>query len=110
MTYKIEVLEGAMNVYSSKIGMYLMEGATVDQVRIALATEMEYKAKLEITKLLMTFPHGFFNMNDEVIVNQAAMDDYDTWHKLIHQKIGFIEDYYRSIDEKIEKILQRSDF
>jgi len=87
-----------------------MEDATTDQVRIALATEMEYEAKLKITKLLMTFPHGFLNMNDELIVNQAAMDVYDTWYKSIHQKIGFIDDYYRSIDEKIEEILQRPDY
>lgn len=110
MTYKIEVTEGAINVYSPKIGMYLMEDATMDQVRIALATEMEYEAKLKITKLLMTFPHGFLNMNDELIVNQAAMDVYDTWYKSIRQKIGFIDDYYRSIDEKIEEILQRPDY
>lgn len=38
-----------------------MEDATVDQVKIALATEMEYKTKVEIVKLLMTFSSRFLN-------------------------------------------------
>lgn len=106
MTYKIDTKEGLWNVYSPKIGMYVMEDATVDQVKSTLAIEMEYKTKLEIIKLLITFPHGFFDLNDKLILNQEGMDEFDSWYQHIHQKILYIEDYYRSIDEKIEEILQ----
>jgi hypothetical protein len=63
-----------------------MEDATVDQVKIALATEMEYKTKLEIVKLLMTFPNGFLTTDNEVIDNQEAMDEYESWYKSFIKK------------------------
>lgn len=105
MDYKLEVKEGKINLYSSKIGMYLMEETSIEQVKIAIATEMEYKVKLEIIKLLMTFPHGFYTMDNEIIVNQEAMDEYEAWYKIIRQKIGTLEDYYDLIDEKISTVL-----
>lgn len=85
--------------------MYLMEDATVDQVKIALATEMEYRTKLEIVKLLMTFPHGFLTTDNKVINNQEAVDEYESWYKEIYQRIGFIDEYYSLIDEKIQEII-----
>lgn len=83
--------------------MYLMEDATVDQIKIALATEMEYKTKLEILKLLMTFPHGFLTTDNEVIDNQEAVDKYESWYKKIYQRIGFLDEYYELIDKKIQE-------
>lgn len=104
MNYKLEANNGRMNLYSQKIGMNVMEDATVDQVKIALAIEMEYKTKLEIIKLLMTFPHGFLTTNDEEIVNQGVVDEYEAWYKKISQRIGFIDEYYSLIDDKIREI------
>ena len=103
--YKIEKTNGKFNLYSSKIGMYVMKGATIDEMKIALAREMEYSVKLEIVKLLMTFPHGFSNMDDEIIVYQEAVDVYNAWYSKIYQRIGFLEEYYSLIDEKIMGIL-----
>ena len=36
--YKVEVLQGKWNLYSPKLDMYVMEGASMDEVTIALAT------------------------------------------------------------------------
>lgn len=105
MNYKLEIKDGKYNVLSPKIGMYVMEGATIDEVKIALATEMEYSVKLNIVKLLMTFPHGFSTMDDEVIVHQEAVDAYHAWYEKTHQRIGFLEEYYSLIDEKIKEVL-----
>src|SRR5690625_4845258 len=106
MKYKLEIKDGKWNLYSQKIGMYMMKGATIDEVKIALATEMEYATKLKIAKLLMTFPDGFSTMNDKVIVHKEAVAAYHAWHDKIYQRIGFLEEYYALIDEKILEILQ----
>ena len=37
MTYQIEVLQGKWKLYSPKLSMYVMEGASMDEVTIALA-------------------------------------------------------------------------
>lgn len=42
LTYKVEIVNGKWNLYSPKINMYVMEGASMDEVKIALAREMEY--------------------------------------------------------------------
>jgi len=105
MNYMVEVKDGKWNVYSPKIGMYIMEDATVDEVKIALATDMEYETKLEIIKLLMTFPHGFSTMDGRTIVHKEAVEEYETWHNETHQRIGFLDEYHSLIDEKIRKIL-----
>lgn len=82
-----------------------MEDATVNQVRFALASEMEYKTKLEIIKLLMTFPHGFLTTNNEIITNQEAMDEYEVWHREIYPRIAFLDEYYSLIDRKLQEIV-----
>lgn len=103
MNYKLEVNKGKINVLSARTGIYVMEDATIYQVKIALATEMEYMTKLEIVKLLMTFPHGFLTTNNEMILNQEAMVEYETWHKKIYKRIAFLDEYYSLIDEKSKK-------
>ena len=105
MNYKLEVKDGKYNVISPKIGKCVMENATIDEVKIALATEMEYSVKLNIVELLMTFPHGFSTMDDEVIVHQEAVDAYRAWYDKTYQRIGFLEEYYSLIDKKIMEIL-----
>lgn len=85
--------------------MYIMQEASPAEVKIALATEMEYSTKLDIIKLLMTFPHGFLTTKDEMIINQQALDAYEAWYKTAYQKIRCIDDYYMLIDEKIQKIV-----
>lgn len=105
MNYKLKMKDGKLSVFSPKIGMYVMECATMDEVKIALATEMEYKVKLDMVKMLMTFPHGFATMDDEVIVHQKAVEAYEEWHTKIYQRIGFLDEYYALIDEKIAEVL-----
>lgn len=105
MNYKLEMKDGKLNVLSPAIGMYVMKDARLDEVKIALATEMEYAVKLDIVKLLMTFPHGFSTTDDEVIVHQKAVDAYDAWFEVTYQRIGFLDEYYSLIDEKIVEIL-----
>ena len=82
-----------------------MKGATIDEVKIALITEKEYNVKLEIVKLLMTFPHGYSTMDDKTIVYEEAVEAYEAWYDKIYQRIGFLDDYYALIDEKITEIL-----
>src|SRR5690625_1378362 len=103
--YKLEIADGKWSVYSSKIGMYVMKDATIDEVKIALTTEMEYKVKLDIVKMLMTFPHGFSTMDDITIVHEEAVKSYEAWHDKTYQRIGFLEEYHSLIDEKIMEVL-----
>src|SRR5690625_1585044 len=105
MNYMVEVKDGKWNVYSPKIGMYVMEDATVDEVKIALATDMEYEIKLNIIKLLMTFPHGFSTMDGGAIVHKEAVEKYEAWRHQTHQRIGFPDEYHSLIDEKIKEML-----
>lgn len=105
MSYKIEATDGKYHLYSPKIDMYVMRDATLDEVKITLATEMEYAVKLDIVKLLMTFPHGYSTMDDEIIVYQEAVDAYEAWHHKTHQRIVFPEEYQSLIDEKIREVL-----
>lgn len=104
MNYQLEMKKGKLNVLSPKLGMYVMENATVNEVKIAFATEMAYKVKLDIVKLLVTFPHGFSTTDDEVIVHQNAVDEYEGWYKKTQQRIGFLEEYYARIDKKISEV------
>lgn len=104
MNYKVEFINGNCNLYSSKIGMYVLKDTTIEEVKVALATEIEYKCKLEIVKLFMTFPHGFFTMNDKTYVHEKAVDNYETWYHTINQRIGFIDEYYSLIDKKLREI------
>ncbi|WP_130806684.1 hypothetical protein [Senegalia massiliensis] len=104
MDYKLEARNGKINLLSSKTGMYVMEDASIYQVKIAVATEMEYSTKLEIVKLLMTFPHGFLTTNNEIIVKQKAVDEYEAWYKEIYKLIAFLDEYYALIDKKIQEI------
>lgn len=101
MNYKVEFKDGGWNLYSPKIASYVMEGVSIEEVKIALATEMEYSVKLEIIKLLMTFPHGFSNMNGEIINLPEAVEEYDNWYSKTQQRIGFLEEYYSLIDKQI---------
>src|SRR5699024_3106483 len=103
--YQLENVNGKYNLYSSKINMYVMENVTLDDIKVAIATEMEYKTKLEIVKLLMTFPHGITTIDNQVIVDNAAVEAYEAWHHEIHQRIGFLDEYYSLIDQKIVEIL-----
>lgn len=106
MNYKLEIKKnGHLNLFSPKIRMYVMEDVMFDELKIALVTEMEYKVKLDIVKLLMTFPHGFETMDDQVIVRQDAVDEYEVWYEKVHQQIGFLDEYYSLIDEKIAEVL-----
>lgn len=103
--YKIELKDGKYSLYSPKINMYVLENATMEEVKITLATEMEYTVKLDIVKLLMTFPHGFTTMNDEMIVHQSAVVAYDEWYDKIYQRVRFLDEYYSLIDDKIVELL-----
>lgn len=103
--YKIELKDGKYSLYSPKINMYVLENATMEEVKITLATEMEYTVKLDIVKLLMTFPHGFTTMNDEMIVHQESVVAYDEWYDKIYQRVGFLDEYYLLIDDKIVELL-----
>lgn len=103
--YKIELKDGKYNLFSPKINLYVMENATMDEVKITLATQMEYEVKLEIVKLLMTFPHGLTTIDDKIIVHEEAVDAFETWYDKIYQRIGFIDEYYSLIDEKIVELL-----
>lgn|SRR5690625_405579 len=105
MNYKVEIQDGKWNVYSPKIDRYVMEGASVDEVKIALSIDMEYEMKLEIIKLFMTFPHGFSTMNGRTIVHKEAIEEYEAWRQKAHQRIGFPEEYHSLIDEKIKELL-----
>lgn len=105
MNYKIEFTDGNCNLYSPKIGMYVLKDTRIDEVKIALATDIEYKSKLEIVKLLMTFPHGFSTMDDKIFVHEKAVEAYETWYHTISQRIGFIDEYYSLIDKKLLEIL-----
>lgn len=105
--YKVELKDGKYYLYSPKINMYVIEDATMEEVKILLATEMEYSVKLEIVKLLMTFPHGFMTRDDKVIVHEEAVAAYHEWYDKIHQRIGFLDEYYSLIDEKIVDLLTK---
>jgi len=105
MSYQVDVHNGKWQVYSPKIERYVIEDATMQDVKIALATEMEYETKLSIVKLLMTFPHGFKTMDGETIVHQEALEAYETWRHKTYQKIVFPEQYQAAIDNKIEELL-----
>lgn len=105
LTYKVEIVNGKWNLYSPKINMYVMEGASMDEVKIALAREMEYAVKLNIVKLLMTFPHGYSTMDDKTIVHEEAVKAYEAWYDKTYERIGFLEEYHSLIDEKIREIL-----
>lgn len=99
--YKIKLKDGKYSLYSPKIGMYVLEHATLEEVKITLVTQLEYEVKLEMVKLLMTFPHGFTTIDNEIIVHQKAVDDFNEWHDKIYQRIGFLDEYYSLIDEKL---------
>src|SRR5690625_4059374 len=105
MTYMVEVKEGVWSLYSPKIDMYVMEEATIKDVKIVLATEMEYKVKLDIVKLLMTFPHGYLTMDGKEIVHEEAVKEYEAWHHETHQRIVFPDEYHAHIDAKIRELL-----
>lgn len=107
MNYKVDITDGKVQLYSPRIGMNVMENATMDEVKIALATELEYAVKLDIVKLLMTFPHGFSAMDDTMIVDDKAMEAYEAWQHNIQKRVGFLDDYYASIDEKISEVLKQ---
>ncbi|MGM8212225.1 hypothetical protein ACLIBH_05435 [Virgibacillus sp. W0430] len=49
--------------------MFVIEDVTNEEVKIALALQMEYTVKLDFIKLLITFPHGDTTMDGEVIVH-----------------------------------------
>lgn len=66
---------------------------------------MKCKVKLDIVKWLMTFPNGILTTDGEVIVHQHAVDEYEAWHKKIHQQIGFLDEYHSLIDENILEVL-----
>lgn len=101
MTYKIEVNNGKWSLYSPKIEMYVMKDATLEEVKIALATEMEYAVKLDIVKLFMTFPHGYSTMDDKIIARDDAVEEFEAWYKETHPRIVFPEEYHALIDKKI---------
>lgn len=103
--YKIELKDGKYNLYSPKIGMYVIKDATMEEVKIILATEMEYAVKLDIVKMLITFPHGFTTIDDKMIEYQEAVDAYKEWYDQIYQRIGFLDEYYMLIDKKIVDLL-----
>lgn len=108
MNYKIEVVDGNWHLYSSIIDMYVMEGATMEEVKIALAIEMEYAVKLDIVKLLMTFLHRLSTIDDQTIVHQESMDAYEVWYTKSYHRIALLEEYHSLIDEKIsEDLIQR---
>lgn len=104
MNYKVELIDGNCSLYSSKIRMYVLEDVPIDEVKIALATEIEYKSKLEIVKLFMTFPHGFRTKNDKTFAHEKAIETYETWYHDIHQRIGFLDEYYALIDKRLSEI------
>jgi len=103
--YQLENVNGKYNLYSPKIDMYVMENVTLDDIKIAIATEMEYEVKLKIVELLMTFPHGFPTVDNQVIVHKEAIEAYEAWHHKTHQRIGFLDEYYSLIDQKIVEVL-----
>jgi|SRR5699024_7143003 len=105
MNYQLEIKDGRFNVYSANIGMNVIEDALFDEVRIALATEMEYDVKMKIVKLLMTFPHGFEMKNGDMFVREDAVEAYESWRHEVQQRIGFLDEYYELIDEKITDLL-----
>jgi len=105
MNYMVEVKGGKWNVYSPKIDMYVMENVTDDEVKVALAMDMEYEIKLEIIKLFMTFPHGFLTMDGRMIVHKEAVEEYEAWRHETHQRIGFQQEYHSLIDEKLNEML-----
>lgn len=103
--YQLEHVNGKYNLYSPKINLYMLENATLDEIKIAIAMEMEYKTKLEVIRLLMTFPDGFSTMDDEIIVHKEAANEFKVWYEEIYQRIGFLDEYYSLIDQKIVEIL-----
>lgn len=105
MSYQVDISNGKWHLFSPKIERYVIEDATMQDVKIALATEMEYEVKLNIVKLLMTFPHGFKTMNGETIVHQEALEAYEAWRQKTYQKIIFPEQYEAAIDNKIKELL-----
>lgn len=110
MNYQLEINDGKFNVYSTNIGMNVMEDALFDEVRVALATEMEYDVKMKIVKLLMTFPHGFEMKNGDMFVREDAVEAYEAWNHLVRQQIGFLDRYYALIDEKITDLLTNNHY
>lgn len=105
MSYRVDVRNGKWQVYSTKVAQYVMEDATLQDVKIALATEMEYEVKLNIVKLLMTFPQGFKTMDSETIVHQEALEAYECWYNKTHQKIVFPEQYQAAINNNVIELL-----
>lgn len=104
MEYQLEKVNGKFNLYSPKIERYVMEGVTMDEIKVALARDMEYTTKLEIVQLLMTFPHGYATTNDEVIVHGKAVKEFEEWYEETYQRIGFLDEYYARIDAQIEHV------
>lgn len=103
--YQLERVNGKYNLYSPKITKNVMENVTLDEIKLAIITEMEYTTKLEIVKLLMTFPHGFSTKDNQIIIHQEAVTQFEDWYRKIYQRIVFLDEYYSLIDKKIVEIL-----
>lgn len=96
--------EGLYNLYSPRIGMNVLEDASLLEVKVALATEKEYATKLEIIKLFMTFPHGYTSTDGKLLENNEGLEKFNEWYNEVHKKIPFPEQYYQLIDLKLQNI------
>lgn len=105
MNYKVEIVDGKYNVFVPEVDKYLLEGATEGEVKIMLAIQMEYMTKMDIIRLLMTFPHNFSTMDNKVIVHQDAVDEYESWYAETIQDETCVDTYHSLIDEKVKELL-----
>lgn len=104
MGYIVDVKDDKWSVYYRGIEEHLLQGAPIQEVYITLSTIIEYDAKLNIVKLLMTFPHGFYTIDDEKIVHEEAVEEFENWFSEIKQMADDADQLHTFIDEKIHEL------
>lgn|SRR5690625_457996 len=105
MGYIVDLQDGKWSVYYEGMAKPIVQDAPLEEVYVNLATIIEYDAKVNIVRTLMTFPHGFMTKDGEEIVHEEALRRFDQWFSELKQFATSADELHQFIDDKIYELL-----
>lgn len=94
-------------LYSTITDSIVAKFETEKDLKKNIALEKVYDGKLKAIKELMTFPNGW-TINDKAISlnqNEEGNENYYEWIRYIELNSETYDEYYKSIDKKLQELL-----
>lgn len=93
------------DVYSTKMGMYILNNISPQDLIHKLANEAEYIVKVEMIKQMLSFPDGYFDENGNIDYNHKGTKMFNSWYRKIYLYMESVDNYRYLIDKKLTALL-----